>query len=198
MPGYPEKTERENHNQLGSFETLFRLYYPRLSRYASYLLKDENEAEDLVQDVFSRLWRDKQLLKEDRNVSSFLYTMVRNNCLNNLKRRVVENKYLLHEQSVKSEELYHISFRQEGHFQSFEEILHQEILNLIDVLPEKCGIAFRLKWVEGKKIKEIAELMDISVSMVDKHLAKGLAIAREKLKPDLFILLTILHPDNIH
>lgn len=197
MFSFQTTDNNENTGNIDFFERLFRLYYPRLKRYASYLLRDEEEAEDLVQDVFSRLWNDKKLLNKDGNVSSFLYTVTRNSCINLLKRKVVENKYKLHNQNLQSEELYHLSFRQENPFQSFDEILHREILDLISVLPEKCGIAFRLKWIEGKKIKEIAEMMDISVSMVDKHLAKGLAVAKERLKPELFILLTISYHDII-
>lgn len=196
MFSYQTTGENENVGGIDSFERLFRFYYPRLKRYASYLLKDEGEAEDLVQDVFSRLWNDKKLLNKDGNVSSFLYTMTRNSCINLLRRKVVEEKYRLYNQSLQSEELYHLSFRQESPFQSFDEVLHREILDLISLLPEKCGIAFRLKWIEGKKIREIAEMMDISVSMVDKHLAKGLALAKERLKPELFILLSISRRDN--
>ncbi|MFV0625717.1 MAG: RNA polymerase sigma-70 factor [Alphaproteobacteria bacterium] len=190
---FSNQTTGQNGNigGIGSFECLFRFYYPRLKRYASYLLKNERDAEDLVQDVFSRLWNNKNLLREDGNVSSFLYTLTRNSCINRLKRKVVENNYKLSSQNIGSEELYHLSFRAESPFLSFDEVLHGEILDLISTLPEKCGIAFKLKWIEGKKIKEIAELMNISVSMVDKHLAKGLTIAKEKLKPETFILLTI-------
>ncbi|MCW0484509.1 RNA polymerase sigma-70 factor [Gaoshiqia sediminis] len=177
--------------QYRSFEELFRLYFPRMQRYACYLLRDSDEADDLVQDVFLQLWRDQDLLDRDKNVSSYLFTILRNRCLNVLKKRIVEDRYRLHETSVRADELYHTSFEKEGEFISFDELLYQEVLGLISEMPEKCGIAFRLKWIEGKKIREIAEIMDISVSMVDKHLSRGLTLAKRKLDPALFLLLVI-------
>ena len=59
-------------------------------------------------------------------------------------------------------------------------------------MPGRCAEAFRLKWLEGKKIREIAGIMQISTTMVDKHLAKGLQIAREKLSPGMFLFLVIM------
>lgn len=181
--------KKKEMKQFSSFEELFRLYFPRMQRYACYLLRDPDEADDLVQDVFLQLWRDQDLLDRDKNVSSYLFTILRNRCLNVLKKRIVEDRYRLHETSVRADELYHTSFEKEGDFVSFDELLHQEVLSLIREMPEKCGIAFHLKWIEGKKIREIAEIMDISVSMVDKHLARGLALAKRKLDPGVFLLL---------
>jgi len=64
-----------------------------------------------------------------------------------------------------------------------EERLMAELEIIISEMPEKCQTAFRLKWFEGKKIREIAEAMEISTTMVDKHLNRGLKIARKKMKP---------------
>lgn len=178
----------------GSFEDFFRFYYPRLKKYAHYFLRNEEEAEDLVQDVFFQLWKDKKHLENDKSIPSYVFTLVKNRCLNTLKRRVVEEKYLLHQASLVSEELYHISFGESGEFISMEENLQLELDKLIAQMPEKCAIAFRLKWLEGKKIREIAEEMNISTTMVDKHLAKGIAIAKEKLSPGLFVLFLLLSP----
>ncbi|WP_423127981.1 RNA polymerase sigma-70 factor [Gaoshiqia sp. Z1-71] len=175
-----------------SFEKLFRLYYPRLKKYAYSFLHDTGEADDLIQDVFFQFWKDRHLLNSEQNISSFIFTMLRNRCVNVLKRRIVENKYLLHQASVRSEELYHISFENDGEFVAVRELLHNELLKLTDEMPEKCGKAFRLKWMEGKKIREIAEIMNISMSMVERHLAKGLEIAKKRLNPDLFLLFLIL------
>jgi RNA polymerase sigma-70 factor (ECF subfamily) len=70
-----------------------------------------------------------------------------------------------------------------------EQRLFTELEMIMKEMPEKCQTAFRLKWFEEKKIREIAEIMNISTTMVDKHLAKGLEIARKKLNPDLYIFL---------
>ncbi len=172
-----------------AFEEFFRFYYPRLRRYARYFLRDPEEAEDLVQEVFLQLWKDQKQLDPDRNLPSFTFTLVKNKCFDRLRKRVVEEKYLLHQAKKESEELYHISFDETGEFISMEELLHRELNKLIEKMPSKCGIAFRLRWIDGKKVREIALEMNISTTMVDKYLAKGLSFAKDNLNPDLFILL---------
>lgn len=187
-----KKTKQENilvalanGNKL-AFSKIFRLYYPRLEKYATYFLKNHEEAEDLVQEVFLQIWQNRKAIKRETHFESYLFTLVRNRCLNTLKRKVVEDKFVTSQASEVTEELYHISFNAEGPFLTMQEMLHAELEKIIAEMPERCRVAFRLKWMEGKKIREIAEAMKISTTMVDKHLAKGLQIARHKLSPDLF------------
>ena len=187
-----KKTKQENilvalanGNNL-AFRKIFRLYYPRLEKYATYFLKNHEEAEDLVQEVFLQIWQNRKAIKRETHFESYLFTLVRNRCLNTLKRKVVEDKFVTSQASEVTEELYHISFNAEGPFLTMQEMLHAELEKIIAEMPERCRVAFRLKWMEGKKIREIAESMKISTTMVDKHLAKGLQIARQKLSPDLF------------
>lgn len=174
--------------KLKSFEQLFLLFFPRLKNYAHGLLNNENEAEDIVQDVFLQVWQNISELDGGRNVGFFLFTVLRNKCLNSLKRKIVIEKYI---QSVKNkaEELYHIRFSETDDFISMEQRLMTTLEEIISGMPQKCQTAFRLKWFEGKKIREIAEIMNISATMVDKHLTKGLEIAREKLCPDWYFFL---------
>lgn len=179
-----------------AFEKLFRLYYPRLKRYAIFFLKSTDEAEDLIQDVFYQIWKNRETLNPEKHFSAFLYTLVKNRCLNSLKRKVVEDKFVVHQSKIETEELYHISFKVEEEYSSMEEKLELELEKVISQMPERCQVAFRLKWFEGKKIREISELMDISKTMVDKHLAKGLQIARQNLSPEMFLFF-ILFKDKI-
>ncbi len=172
-----------------AFEEFFRLYYPRLKRYAHYFLRNPEEADDLVQEVFLQLWKDRKQLDQDRNIPSFTFTLVKNKCFDLLRKRVVEGKYLLHQAKKESEELYHISFDETGEFISMEELLHRELNKLIEKMPPKCGLAFRLRWIDGKKVREIAREMNISTTMVDKYLARGIRFAKDNLNPELFILL---------
>jgi len=181
----PYKTG-SNKNQ-DAFEQLFRLFYPRLKNYAYSLLHNENEAEDMVQDVFFQVWQNRLNLDNEKNIGSYLFTVLRNKCLNSLKHKVVEEKFILQSAKNETEELYHISFIETGDFVSMEKRLMTELEMIISEMPEKCQTAFRLKWFEGKKVREIAEIMNISTTMVDKHLAKGLEVARKKLNPDLYI-----------
>ncbi|GAB1453711.1 hypothetical protein MASR2M47_37670 [Draconibacterium sp.] len=70
--------------------------------------------------------------------------------------------------------------------------MHQELEKIIIEMPERCQSVFRLKWFEGKKIREISEIMGISSTMVDKHLAKGMEIMRQKMKPEMFLFFYLM------
>ena len=106
---------------------------------------------------------------------------------------MIKEKYIHRQVKFETEELYHISFNHSGGFISFDEKLHAELEDLIRKMPQQCGTAFRLRWIEGKKIREIAEIMNISSTMVDKHLVKGMEIARNNLSGELFLLLVLSH-----
>ncbi len=175
------------------FEGLFQQYYPRLKRYAYHIVGDAEEAEDLVQDVFLHIWKNRNKLDGEKNISAYLFTIIRNKCLNFLKRKLVEEKYIHCRIKFETEELYHISFNDSEDFLSLEEKLQSGLNDLIGKMPPQCGIAFRLRWIEGKKIREIAEEMGISSTMVDKHLAKGIEIAKNNLNSDLFLFLVLFH-----
>ncbi|MCY1720965.1 RNA polymerase sigma-70 factor [Prolixibacteraceae bacterium Z1-6] len=172
-----------------AFKKIHRFYYPRLNHYARNLVNNDQEAEDLVQDVFIQIWEQRHNLKQNQNLGAYLFTLVKNKSINILKHKIIEEKYILKQRTYLSEELYHISFELDQEFVSTGESLIREIKRIINHMPERCGETFALKWLEGKKNREIAEVMNISETMVDKHLAKGLKIAREKLSSKILFFL---------
>lgn len=181
-----------NREDISSFEELFRSYYLQMKRYTLHFIQNEEEANDLVQDVFLQLWSKRDSINDNKNEVAFMFTLLRNKCLNSIKKKVIEGKYMERQLYVETERLYHLSFEQSNEFESMKDRLSLEFDSLISEMPEKCGIAFRLKWIEGKRIKEIASEMNISTTMVDKHLAKGLEIARRKFKHELLLVLLVL------
>lgn len=169
-----------------TFKEVFTIYYPRLEKYACHFITNRQEAEDIVQDVFVQVWENRESIKTDSNFDSYLFTLVRNRCLNALKKHCVEQKFIDKIQT-KSEELYNISFGIDDEFLPMEILLHQKLDKIIVEMPECCQSAFLLKWFEGKKIREIADIMGISSTMVDKHLAKGMEIMRQKMPPEMLL-----------
>lgn len=170
-----------------AFKKVFTIYYPRLEKYAGYFMSNCQEAEDIVQDVFVQIWESHEAIKTNSNFDSYLFTLVRNRCLNALKKQFVEKKYIDKFQ-INSEELYNISFEMNDNFLSMEKLLHEELEKIIEELPERCQSAFCLKWKGGKKIREIADIMRISTTMVDKHLAKGMDIVRQKMTSEMLLI----------
>ncbi len=173
-----------------ALKQVFTTHFPRLIKYAGYFIADHQEAEDIVQDVFVQVWETRKSIKIDSNFDSYIFTLVRNRCLNALKKQLVEKKYI-DKMQVNSEELYNISFEMDD-FLPMEKLLFQELEKIIEEMPERCQAAFCLKWKEGKKIREIAEIMEISTTMVDKHLAKGMEIIRQKMTPEMFLFFYLI------
>jgi RNA polymerase sigma-70 factor (ECF subfamily) len=174
---------------ISSFEELFRIHYHRMKKYALHFLKYEEEANDLIQDVFMQFWAKRDTLDKQKNESAYLFKILKNRCFNLLKRKVTEGKYSRIQHPFETERLYDASFDQAPGFVSMEDRLSLELEAIINGMPDKCGQAFRLRWLEGKKIKDIAIIMNISTTMVDKHLTRGIEIARQKIKPESLFLL---------
>lgn len=191
MSGVKNQNGQNIKDGISSFEELFRLYYPRMHRYCMHFLHDEEEANDLVQDIFVQLWDEKEKLDESKNLESYFFTLLRNKCLNLLKRKVVEGKYIRRQIMPEAERLYQLSFSSAAESQSLADRLSMELESLIASMPSQCGKVFQLRWIDGKKIREIAEDLNISTTMVDKHLAKGIEIARKKFPPEFLLLLAI-------
>lgn len=168
------------------FEQLFRQYYQALCRYALPLIKDLDEAEEVVQQVFFNIWNKRAELQVSSSIKSYLYRAVHNDCLNKLKHGKIKSLYA---------EDY-----KKTHAGSFEDAskalqakeLGRHIQNALDKLPGQCGQVFRLSRFENLKYAEIAERMGISVKTVENHMGKALKLMREQLKDYLPALLWLL------
>lgn len=165
-----------------AFEYLFTTYYPRLRNYASHFIADVDDVEDIIQDCFVSLWNRRTMLT-GISLSSMLFTMVRNGCLNFLKHKAIAQGY-------NAEELKHISGSEALYNLDFlgsadEELLYNELRRQIDEvlsnLPERSRQVFVMSRFEGLKNKEIAERLDISVKVVEKHITKSLAMLRKQI-----------------
>lgn len=161
---------------LRSFEVLFRQYYQMLCSYAFRFVNDTDTAEEIVQDLFYKLWEKRTELQINSSVKSYLYTAVHNRCLKFIEHRKVENKYknyyLTHESEIDSEP---------QNASGINEL--QGIIDLtIDSLPDRCGRIFRLNRFEGLKYHEIAQQLSISVKTVEANMGKALKVLRKNLK----------------
>ena len=158
------------------YEQVFRTYYQALCNYACSVIKDMDEAEEVVQNVFYTIWNKREVLQVTASIKSYLYRAVHNDCLNKLKHGKVKTLYA---EEYKS--------HANGGFDSSTNVLEAKELNkqintAIDSLPEQCGLVFKLSRFENLKYAEIAEQLGISVKTVENHMGKALKIMREKLK----------------
>jgi len=167
-----------------AFEKLFRLYYAPLCRFASAFLHDPQEAEDLVQDCFFHFWLDKEKTSIHSSVKAYLYSSVRNACLNHLKHRQVEKRYGQRVQEERREQECSNEPELEAKREE-EEKLYKRVHQAVEELPEKRKEVFKMvKW-ERKSYKEVALLLNISVKTVENQMGKALASLREALRDKL-------------
>lgn len=161
---------------LQSFEVLFRQYYQMLCSYAIRFVDDGDTAEEIVQDLFYRLWEKRAELQINTSVKSYLFSAVHNRCLKFIEHRNVElkyrNYYLKHESEIDSE----------PHDAHSVHELQGIIDNTLNSLPERCGRIFRLNRFEGLKYHEIAQKLSISVKTVEANMGKALKLLRKNLK----------------
>lgn len=155
---------------LMAFNSLYKMYSRRLYRFACSYLRNEAEAEELVQEVFTTIWEKRSDLKEELSFRSFLFTIAFNIIKKHFRTRTCLNLYL---ESRKSEEEDHSTFQKISH-----DSLYQYITSLVDRLPEKRREIFIRSRFDGLSIKEISEELGISHKTVENQLTEALRFLR--------------------
>ena len=157
------------------YELLFREYFQPLLSYGISILKSEAEAEEVVQDIFFNLWRNKRKLNIHTSFSSYLYRAVHNNCLQLLKKE----KRKLNYQQDKRNWNYQEGMNP-GEILQYNE-LYDKINSAVDELPENCKTIFKLNRFQGLKYSEIAEKLTISIKTVEANMTKALKHLRRHM-----------------
>lgn len=181
-----------------ALETLFSIYFPRLNDFARNVVRDDVISQDIVQDVFVKVW-EKRLEIETINLEAYLFKLVRNRCIDYIKYlKVVNNRMQEIQLSSKYEELYRIDFIGNEPYVLIEQELKQKIEKTIESLPERCREVFILSRMNGLKNKEIAEKLGINIKNVERHLARALQTFRSSFSEELPIALVILVLKNLN
>ena len=159
-----------------AFEIMYRRFYQRLASFAYRFTQSSDKAEEVVSDVFYKLWKNRKNIEITSSLQSYLFTSVRNKCLDKLR---VENRVshcddsvLLNYRSTISTPLQH----------TLEEELRKRIEIAIEALPRDRRRIFRLSRDNGLKYKEIAALLDISIKTVETQMGRALKFLRGELK----------------
>ncbi|SKB88574.1 RNA polymerase sigma-70 factor [Macellibacteroides fermentans] len=174
-----------------NFDSIYVNNFSRLFLFAKeYVLFDE-EAENIVQDIFLMLWEKREALRVDVSLTAYLFTLVKNKCIDFLRHQMVEQMYSENVKHEYNEELNVKLFALESfdHNFSSEEDIETLLRNAIDKLPERCRLIFIKSRIEGKKYKEIAEELNLSVNTVEGQISIALKKLREELKDYLPLLL---------
>lgn len=184
-------------NQDKGFRYIFDSFYPGLLRFVKEYVKDDHEAEDILQNVFLTLWEKRASLKPDTNLNAYLFTLAKSQCLNHLKHLKVIDKYINTKQvEYQESQLNYYAIDKFEPEQIDIESLELMVEKAISELPEQCRKVFELSRYEGLKYKEIAQRLNISVKTVETHMSNALKTLRVVLK-DSFLIWLIHHISNI-
>lgn len=172
------------------FEDIYLLYFSKMKHFAQEYVVSEEDAENIVQDVFLELWEKREILTYPINLIAFLFTSIKNRCIDHLRHKIV-----VREVASQLQEEYTITLRLKFcSLEAFDQNLFTEqdieriISRAIDALPDKCREIFIKSKLEGKKQKEIAAELNITVNTVETQMG----IAYKKLKIVLKDYLPIL------
>lgn len=159
-------------------ELLFRQYYHALCQFAYPKVRNWDAAEDIVQEVFVKLWNKRDQISIQTSLKSYLYTATKNLCLNYIqkqKRDIELNQVYLEKQELAEQDPEAKS----------AEVLQQKIQEALETLPPKCREVFTLSRYEGLTYQEIADTMGISPKTVENQMGKALSLMRKSLSPFL-------------
>lgn len=192
-----ELFDRVSEGDQKALEQLFAIYFPRLNDFAKKVIKDDGISQDIVQDVFLKIWEIKDKI-ETINIEAFLFRLVRNRCIDYIKHiRIVSSRLQEFEISTKYEELYRIDFIGNEPYLLIEKELKLKIDTIVQQLPERCREVFILSRVKGMKNREIAEKLNINIKNVERHLKRALLSFREGFSDEFPIALIILVLKNL-
>ena len=188
-----ELLEELSRGRQEAFDRLIREYYPRLMGYARLLLDEEN-ARDIVQEVFLYVWEHREDLIMGASFHSYLFQGIYSRCVDYFRKYTSYNSC---DMDVYEEYLTEQAAFLQNDDEAWEELyakdFYQQLYELLKEIPQQRREVFFLAYLSGKKTKEIAEQLDMPVRTVESHLHLTLKFLKKHLsKKDFFLVLSAL------
>ena len=162
-----------------AFNLCYDLYYRPLCSFANFLVKQPAIAEELIQIIFLELWMNRENLPEHSSLKAFLLTATKHDCLDYLKHKKIEEKYVGN----------YLKTTHEDYEDIFHELIARDLQKSLDMainkLPTQCRAVFLMSRFKYMPYKEIAAELKISVKTVENQIGKALRIVRKELDPFL-------------
>jgi len=165
-----------------AFDIIYKKYSARIYSFVLGIIKSKDDAEDIVQEVFIKLWDKRKTINEHLSFKSFLFTIAYNTTISLIRKKVKEKDFVI---MVKSRQIP-LNSNSDNLQLEFEEL--QEKLNkTIEKLPERQKQVYVLSRREELSYKEIAKKMGISVNTVENHMSKALKFIRKSINQSSYI-----------
>ena len=162
-----------------AFEKLFQLYYERLTNFAIYFLSSKEAAEEVVSDIFVKIWSKRKEIAKINNLDTYLYISVKNQSLNSLDKNKINFQTITDADLDNLVNFYNPEKELEVH-----ELIH-DIDAAVENLPAQCRLVFKLLKEDGFKYKDVAEILDISPKTVETQLVRGLRKIARAIEPHI-------------
>lgn len=166
-----------------AFTVIFDRFYGLLFVHASKLLRDQDGAKDVVQELFEKLWNQRETISFEHSLSGYLYSSVRNRIINRISHFAVEHKYISSLKSFMEHDNYFADYRVR------EREMRKMIEREISALPVKMKEVFELSRRDYLSYKQIAVKLQISEQTVRMHVKKALRILKPKLGLITYLIL---------
>lgn len=163
-----------------AFEQFFILTFPKVKAFTYKILKSENDAEDIAQDVFVKLWANPEVWESCETWNGYIYTMTRNHIFNFLKHKSIAANY---RESLSEEDSP--SFQADVHDQLYAKEIELLVKFTVNNMPEQRRRVFIMSRKKNMTHQEIAEKLNISIRTVERHLYLALI----ELKKIIFIFI---------
>jgi RNA polymerase sigma-70 factor (family 1) len=167
------------HDQ-AAFKELYQQQVFRLFQFAFSFVKQRQAAEEIVNDVFLKLWQQRHTLHKISNVQVYLYVAVKHTALNYLRAGAPWQQI-----DLDAVEVQHFHFNMEAEQLLLTNELKKAITAAVNQLPPRCKLIFKLVKEDGLSYKEVAAILDVSVKTVDTQLTIALKKLEQTLKPFL-------------
>ena len=178
---YELLTRLKNGDML-AFDRVYELYSHKLFSFVFKILKNEAEADDIVQEVFVKIWESRHKLEDYKLLNSYIFTIAYNNSIDLIRKRISNIKYLEH---LKNSAV--IDFTPTFISQIEFNELNIKAEELVANLPERQKQVYLLHREEGLTYHEIAEQLGISKNTVENHMVKALKYLRQNMDNSLLI-----------
>jgi len=174
--------EKLRKGDIDAFDDVFKKYGDRLFGFAISYLKSKEETEELVQNVFLKIWENKKSLKKESSLKSYLYTIAYQEMCQLFRKKSIHEKFLTDRGATIDST---INLEEQLEYKATLE----QVEKLIEKLPEKQRIIFEKSRKEGKSSKEIAKEMNLAPGTVDNQISAALKFLRKHISENNFALL---------
>lgn len=171
-----------------AFDTVYERYSHKLFSFVFRILKNKSEAEDIVQEVFVKIWEARETLGDHKLLNSYIFTIAYNSSIDLIRKRINNDKYLEHLKNSSVTQFTPSSVSQVEYNE-----LNRRVEQLIANLPERQKQVYLLHREQGLTYPEIAQKLGISKNTVENHMAKALKYLRQNIDDSLLFGLLFVY-----